>query len=274
MVIAYLIKYLKRILLARPRELEAIKNRIEAKYPTVFNNRTKGSFNKQVLKAFGYKGYRKTVLTMLAKRLDVRSCPYCNAQYTLFLDVRGNQSYPKGIAKFQFDHFFNKSDAPYLSMSLYNLIPSCASCNLAKHQGDLPVELNPYESDIQGMFKFRMEKPYMMWSGARINGSATVRLKATERRYARLLHELDKNINLSSQYGRHWDVAQDVFERAYTYPYYSRTENFSNMLTHLDEQQFKRIWMGTYTDSKDIEKRPLTKFTQDLWEQANEVLGR
>lgn len=271
-VVRYLLIYLKYILLGNPRQLETIKNRLLNRYQAEFASKTKESFNKQVQNAFGYDGYRKTVLTQLAKRLDIKTCPYCNAQYTLFLDVRRNQSYPKGIAKFQFDHFFNKSDSPFLSMSMYNLIPSCASCNLAKHHDDLPVELNPYESDIAAMYKFRLTQPYKMWTGAKMSDSVSVRLKPTDGRYVTLVDALNSSVNLSSQYGRHRDVAQELFERAYTYPYYSRRENFTHMLTTLDEQKFKRIWMGTYTEKEEIEKRPLTKFAQDMWEQANEEL--
>lgn len=273
-VLKYLSIHLKDILLGDPYTLQAVKASLDGKYRTLFALRKKGSFNKKILNAFDYKGYRKNVLTTLAKYLDVKTCPYCNAQYTLFLDVRRNVRYPKGIAKFQFDHFFNKSDAPFLSMSLYNLIPSCASCNLSKHQGDLPVELNPYICDIQCMFKFRLAEPFKMWTGAKINGSTKVKLVPNNPADRTLVDTLNRELYLSKQYGRHWDVAQDVYDRAYTYPYYSASNNFENMLTHLNEDEFKRIWMGTSPEKADIENRPLTKFMQDLWEQANEVLGR
>jgi len=269
----YLLIHLRNILLGRPQKLYDIKERIRNKYPTVFASKKHGSFNKRVLDAFNYVHYRKNTLITLSKYLGIKTCPYCNAQYTLYLDVRQNASYPKGIARFQYDHFFNKSDAPYLSMSLYNLIPSCASCNLAKHQGDLPVELNPYASDVQSMFKFRLKEPYRMWTGAKV-ANAAVRLAPTSIANASLVTELDKGVYLHSQYSRHGDVAQDVFDRAYTFPYYANIDNYSNMLTPMDATRFRQIWLGTYTEKKDIDKRPLTKFAQDLWEQANEVLGR
>ncbi len=177
---AQLIKnHLTSILLANPRYLSRIKNVIITKYPNLFENKKKGSFNKRILKAFSYKAYRSDVLITLAKWLNIKSCPYCNSQYTLFIDKRINGRYPKGVAKFQFDHFFNKSDAPFLSMSLYNLIPSCAACNLAKHSGDMPVELNPYMTDIASLFVFRAKDPIKLWQGNRTADATRIKLVPT-----------------------------------------------------------------------------------------------
>ena len=263
------------ILLADPRNLKRIKNVILAKYPNLFDSKAKGSLNKRILKAFGYKTYRKDVLITLAKWLNVKSCPYCNSQYTLFIDKRVNGQYPKGVAKFQFDHFFNKSDAPFLSMSLYNLIPSCAACNLAKHAGDMLVELNPYVTDIASLFAFRAKDPIRLWQGDRTIDATQIKLVATSRNNSRLVDELNKALFLDKQYGRFADVAQEVFDKAYLYPYYSNLDNFSMLTANkFDEEYFRQLWLGNYIAHGDIEKRPLAKFMQDMWEQACGVIGR
>lgn len=273
-VVRYLKQNLRKIILSNPEELLSIMQYILRHYLGVFDDRNAGSFNKRVLWAFGYDDYRKTNLVRLAKWLDIKTCPYCNSHYTLFLDVKGIKNHPNGLAKFQFDHFLNKGDAPFLSMSLYNLIPSCAVCNSLKSDIDWPIELNPYVSDINSLYEFRVTKPFRLWTGAKLKGNIKIKMAPTEPRYRLVVEKLDKDVCLSKRYGRHADVAQDVFERAYTYPYYSDSQNFSNMLTHLDEEKFKRIWMGASTQKSEIEKQPLTKFKQDLWEQANSELGR
>ena len=263
------------ILLADPRNLGRIKKVIMTKYPNLFENKKKGSFNKRILKAFGYKAYRGDVLITLAKWLNIKSCPYCNSQYTLFIDKRINGQYPKGVAKFQFDHFFNKADAPFLSMSLYNLIPSCASCNLAKHAGDMSVELNPYVTDIASLFAFRAKDPIKLWQGNRTVDATQIKLVPTSRNNAGFVRELNNALFLDKQYGRFADVAQEVYDKVYLYPYYSNLDNFE-MLTdnNFNEEYFRQLWLGNYTAHGDIEKRPFAKFMQDLWEQASGVIGR
>lgn len=273
---AQLIKdHLPVILLASPRDLKRIKTVILTKYPNLFVSKAKGYFNKRILKAFGYKAYRNDVLITLAKWLNIKSCPYCNAQYTLFIDKRARGQYPKGVAKFQFDHFFNKSDAPFLSMSLYNLIPSCASCNLAKHAGDMSMELNPYMTDIASLFDFRVKDPIKLWLGDRTADATQIKLVPTSRNTANLVRELNDTLFLDKQYGRFADVAQKVYDKVYLYPYYSDLDNFK-MLTgnRFDEEYFRQLWLGNYTAHGDIEKQPLAKFMQDMWEQACGVIGR
>ena len=268
-------KHLPLILLAEPECLDRIKKRILRIYPNIFDNKAKGSFQKRILKAFGYKSYRKDVLVMLAKRLNIRCCPYCNAQYTLFIDKRVNGSYPKGVAKFQFDHFYNKSDAPFLSMSLYNLIPACASCNLSKHAGDMSVELNPYVSDIASLFSFRAKDPIRLWQGARRIDAEEIIMVPRSRQVAGLVNELRDKLFLDKVFGRFRDVAQGEFDKVYLYPYYSQPENFE-MLRRMgfDEAIFKRLWFENSLEKEDIEKRPLNKFKQDIREQACGLLGR
>ncbi|MFK4985705.1 hypothetical protein ACI4B7_28170, partial [Klebsiella pneumoniae] len=81
----------------------------------------------------------------LARQLNLKCCPYCNAQYTII----ANSDAGKTIAKFQFDHFFSKDKFPYLSISLYNLIPSCANCNITKSKKPLNLKdhYHPYFLD-------------------------------------------------------------------------------------------------------------------------------
>lgn len=91
--------------------------------------------------------------------LEVRVCPYCNRQYTLVLKAEGeNEKLDKWIRP-QYDHFFPKSLYPYLALSLFNLIPSCAICNQSKGNWDTlrkPV-LYPYAEEFGEVHRFRLE---------------------------------------------------------------------------------------------------------------------
>lgn len=53
----------------------------------------------------------------------IKVCPYCNRDY---INSREDQS------SAQMDHFYSKNYFPFLAISLYNLIPTCATCNRIK----------------------------------------------------------------------------------------------------------------------------------------------
>lgn len=71
------------------------------------------------------KGQMESTTYWLQRQLGVKVCPYCNRMYTttLFGECR---------IRPDFDHFYPKSQYPYLAVSLFNMIPSCSMCNRKK----------------------------------------------------------------------------------------------------------------------------------------------
>ena len=61
-------------------------------------------------------------------KMGVDVCPYCGRQYTFTL---GDGDEVKN-GRPQIDHYIPEAEYPFLSCSLYNFIPSCASCNHQK----------------------------------------------------------------------------------------------------------------------------------------------
>ncbi len=69
--------------------------------------------------------------------LEVRICPYCNHA---FIDYE---------TAFQKDHFFAKSKYPLLTLSFFNLVPSCSYCNTKKSTKEIhDIKLNPYHMNF------------------------------------------------------------------------------------------------------------------------------
>lgn len=254
--------HLKLILKAQPQQLELWANIID-RYRSSLNK----NFLNEIQKAFNYGYFRQNRLVELAKILNVKCCPYCNMHYTLYAEdtvkVAGKI---KSLAKFQFDHFYDKSEYPMLSMSLYNLIPSCAVCNQGKSTTKLSLLFHPYHSDICKQFRFELHDPIGSFCGEKIYDSIIVDLTSKTNKKNEL-SDFEETFHLKALYQRHGDIAQEVFDKAYEYPYYSNSNNFT-WLTNASPKYIKRLWMGTYTDENEIEKRPMTKFIQDLWEQA------
>lgn len=253
---------LKEILLATPEEMETWTYNID-------NRRKKlsGDFLNDIKNALNYDYYRKNMLIDLAKQLNVKCCPYCNMHYTLYAEEKGNKE-PK-LAKFQFDHFYSESQYPMFSMSLYNLIPSCSICNNSKLDKKLTLSYHPYHSDICKQFKFELaiDNPANIFCGQKINDLINVNFIAKDPKKQSELDGFLQTFHLKALYQRHGDIAQEAFDKAYELPYYSNIKNF-NCISSIEPEFIKRLWFGTYLNEKDIEKRPLTKFRQDIREQA------
>ena len=74
----------------------------------------------------------------ISEMLNVQVCPYCNRMYTTTVSSKNGRVRP------QFDHFFAKSIYPILSLSIYNLVPSCSICNTRKGKKEFSIQENMY----------------------------------------------------------------------------------------------------------------------------------
>lgn len=261
-VLSIIIKFLETILLALPHKLQKF-SLLWDKALMIYN--ISDQFKDKLLSTFNYDYHRRKNLIEHAKYLNVKSCPYCNMHYTLYAEKNGGT---EKLAKFQFDHFYPKDSYPILSMSLYNLIPSCNICNHAKStKTTLSLDFHPYHSDISKKFKFRLNNPINLYLGQHKKDIIDIDLVANGLNSQQDVDAFSDAFNLKVLYQRHRDVAQEVFDKAYEYPYYSNPDNFK-WLSNCQPDYIKRLWMGTYISEQDIHKRPMTKFIQDLWEQA------
>lgn len=259
------------ILTADAVELKRRVDDIDNNYQNVFSQVNDGhwsstAFGKALLEAFDYQGYRKNVLVEVARRLNVKTCPYCNMHYTLYANEKKKRSVSK-LIRFQFDHFFDKMRYPMLSMSFYNLIPSCSVCNQGKSSRHLSLTYHPYASEIGNQFHFELTDPLGPYTSARVNDEVEISLVPEVGVNQQDFEEYTKTFHLKTLYSRHGDVVQEVFDKAYEDPYYLNSGNF-NFLSDRATDYLKLLWLGNYTKQEEIEKRPLAKFMQDMWRQA------
>ena len=228
--------------------------------------RRKQTFAKGLLHAMGYENYRESKLVELSRMLNIKVCPYCNHNFTLYIDILGKTNM-KGL--FQFDHFYDKSDYPYLSMSLYNLIPSCSYCNHQKRTTQLDIRYNPYFKAISEEFHFKVVDSFQLRSGKK--GADKIDIKIERNARGQGVDERQNDLHLEEQYGRHRDIVQEIYDKVYNETYYR------NMLTCIPDEDREKLlnqWLGIPLDKNDIDKRPLTKFCQDVLKQARMEYGR
>jgi len=269
-------KFLPSLLLLSPQRMQCYTTLINDNFKNIFvdsNNKKSTPFGKQILDAFNYTQYRETVLVQLAKKLNVKTCTYCNMSYTLYAEETRTDNRKKKIvkqfARFQFDHFYDKKTFPMLSMSVYNLIPSCPSCNQGKSTNPLSARFHPYVNDIHSFFSFEVSNPIPEFEGKNVPDHVDVKMHWNNSIPQNERKQYEDRFHLSAMYSRHGDVVRETFDQAYAYPYYSSPDNFP-FLRNMDEKYRERVFFGNYMTPEDIDKRPLAKFKQDIRKQAED----
>ena len=278
-LLKHLIEYLPDIILMSPLRMRYYTMVISKRFKSILVDSThrkeeSSEFGKQILDAFNYAKYRESFLVKLAKKLNIKTCTYCNMNYTLYAEesrkgVRKNIIVKK-FARLQFDHFYDKMTFPMLSMSVYNLIPCCPSCNQGKHTNPLSHVFHPYANDIHSLFSFEVSYPIPEYVGEDVPDHVDVKLNWDDSISANDRKQYEDRFHLCAMYSRHGDVVKETFDQAYAYPYYSNPHNFP-FLINMDEKYRERFIFGNYMRSEDIDKRPLAKFKQDLRNQAEGI---
>ena len=163
--LCYLYKNLKDLLSGNLSKLVKLIDEIEgnSSYQNVLfkSDKKRSNFSLKALnKLLDFDAFRNRISggVWLAKRLNIKACPYCNSQFTLLVG-RKDKKYDKG---FHFDHYFPRSKYPYLAISLYNLIPSCASCNQKKSDKDVDLQkvFHPYYKNLHHASEFTVDYPF------------------------------------------------------------------------------------------------------------------
>lgn len=274
-IVSDLIDKFKHVILGTPSDLNVIINNFynnnwyQEIYDSADNELT--LFGKVLLDIFGYSNRFRGVKSKgiwLAKMLNIKSCPYCNAQYTLYV----NDSSSEELLKFQYDHFFPKSVFPYLSISLYNLIPSCASCNIKKSDKLLKLDehYHPYHLELSNIAQFKLKydpDPLKLTIKTLHKQKYEVEFIPKFNDPNNIVENHNKLFQINGVYSRHEDIFQELLITAIIY-------NNSLIESHLEieklfpnKELYLRYLIGNYPNQEDILNRPLAKFTQDIAKQ-------
>lgn len=199
---------------------------------------------------------------------NLKTCPYCNMGYILISER--NKKKENGLRP-EIDHFFPKSEYPYLAMSFYNLIPSCKVCNHTKGNKDTYKDelLSPYEID-ESTFKMTYRPKNMNF------------LQVEKRKYNTNNFEIeikDKNnkkddedkkdsndyFKLDKLYAQHKDVVLELLVKRTIYSKSYIAELKKNF--HLTDDEIYRFLFCNYKDGEEFSKRPLSKLIKDITDE-------
>ncbi len=255
-------KHGRPILVAKKREAYA-RDEIKKEIKTIFDyDFSNYSFTKKDKGAVAYRH---------AKRLDINTCPYCNGNFTFTIKNKRMKSRP------QFDHFLNKDRYPYLALSFYNLIPSCALCNSGALKGKKPfsiyTHLHPFVDNIEGLYEFRTNIDSVDFLVK--NDDFTLKLqlckgiaKNTGKRAAASIGVF----GLQDRYKFHKDIAGDVIKKSHIYNQTAIENLFTafkigNDFIFKSPSEVKELVMGNYLHPDNFHKRILSKLTKDIAEE-------
>ena len=258
-------KEVEKLLLADQKELR--------NYISMFG-RYSGSTDKSdylLNSVFKYKNFaNRRIAYHISSKRNVTVCPYCNRQY-VFTVIPS-----KGRVRPQFDHYFPKKDYPYLALSLYNMIPSCSICNMAKSSLDTrnyPI-LYPFDEEMgySAKFEFRIkEKGNFVQVLQGLSDQFEIHLDSTQAAKAAEIQCQMEELHLDALYNEHTDYVKDIIRSKYV--------NTSNRIREIQRSfpklfhscdEVKNMLYMTDLRKEYWGKRPLSKLTHDIDKQLED----
>jgi hypothetical protein len=223
-------------------------------------------FGKKVEACYQYASFRtSSKASWLSDRLQIRACLYCNSQYAL---STGKEGLKKRLL-FQFDHFYNKSRYPYLSLTLGNLVPSCSTCNIAKSKTAFNslTHIHPFQEDMNTAFKFRVKEENVL---KYILEKRDLALLKPETIFTDVRFSAHQNaFHLNDIYEKHVDVVEELILKALYYNDARRDELKKEYAELFPEHTINRLITGNYVLDSELNQRPLSKLTKDIAQQLH-----
>lgn len=223
----------------------------------------KSPIKNAIIIALGYKSLRSSFYPRYFKKIGIKSCVYCNSQLTISA-VKSKNFYS---AKFDVDHYHSKDEYPFLSICLFNLYPSCSSCNRTKGTQSIEFELYTANSlkTKKSQYKFKLNS-YSKSKYLTTKDSSDIDFTFNEPAYSNpLTKKLNDVFHIESIYETQIDLIEELIIKSQIYNksyLKSLKSNFSKL--SLNPELFKRTLIGNYTEDKDIHKRPMSKLVMDI----------
>jgi len=239
---------LQEILLATPDKLLEVAKKYER-----YNDKFQNKYNNFTSKKEEYDAYD------LATKLQVNVCPYCNINPTYTVITKKG----KKLTRPEFDHFYDKATYPVLSLSFYNLIPSCHTCNATLKGTEKfsdTTHLNPYSESFDNVAKFHLHiKDSTFYH--KVEGF-DIELDTQDERAKNNI----KSFELKELYKNHKGIVLDLIQKQSIY----NESYMDELLTQYEGTLFKnredlqRLVSRGYISDEEIGKRPLSKLIKDI----------
>lgn len=225
------------------------------------------SFANRLVKAMHYDDIRKEIVPPIYRELQLKTCVYCNANYTI------SDCYSEGY--FDLDHWKPKSLYPFLCISFFNLQPSCPCCNRRKSYSDDHFFGLWDDTGLTGIdvLKFHLKESslvnYLVFLDCNLLRVNLVEADPFNSNHQEIRKDTEKHLHIESKYAEHNDYTEEIIWKSKIYN--------ASMIQSLRDSQFstliptqaalERFILGTYSNPDDIHKRPLTRLSIDVANQ-------
>ncbi|MGX7668926.1 hypothetical protein [Flavobacterium pedocola] len=235
-----------------------------------------GNLNKRIYNHFfDYNKYYSIINHKIGKTLDLKCCPYCNRNYITYIPDKN-----KRFIGPTYDHFFSKNRYEFLTLSFYNLIPSCYICNSnLKLNIDFKLEthIHPYLGgfDNEITFDFELSTKSKISFIPKLIAHQSISKQKKERVFGTNLIKNSGSINvfkLEEIYESHGDSIKEIYKKFdKASPHY--IGSISKIIDKLktSEEEFYRFYFRNYYRTKDFNKRPLAKLDRDIYNKLKTI---
>lgn len=189
------------------------------------------------------------------------SCTYCNRQYTQTIIRNGGTNNDNRIARPQFDHWFSKELFPLMSLSFFNLIPSCSICN-SSAKGSAIFRFNTH---IHPYLQTKPNPDFNFSYKAKANGKWEIEIENTvDLREKNMIDDF----HLGEVYKYHSELElKDILDFSY-----ANNETYLNTLLNQvmvkfpqkSKEDIYRMFFGTELKEDKFLDRPMSKLKFDI----------
>lgn len=209
----------------------------------------------------------------ILREIKVPVCPYCNRQYITIYPTK-SKSKRKDHPDIEettadLDHFYIKSQYPYLALSLYNFIPSCQICN-SRFKGTtdfyLYPHVYPYKTGFGDDAKFSTKLDAIL-SGDKDSSDGVIELQVRSGEEA--IKNSISTFMLERVYQSHTDYVQEIKRKSEAYNEEmigDLKKQYGDLLG--DKRSIMDFLYGQYLDQSQFYLRPLSKLTRDILEEC------
>lgn len=222
-----------------------------------------------LLAVFDYNLVKGNIAYEIAKMKDVNTCTYCNRQYTFTIGRENSGGKTVSKTKPQFDHWFAHMQYPLLSLSFYNLIPSCGVCNSSvkgSSHYSLKTHVHPYlTTSADPAFKFI---PALVYDDKTQDVRWSVLMKCKPHSKE---HRTIQDLSLDIIYDRHGELeVKDIMDFAHKNNTTYLRELFNKLCLDFDgaysQAEVYRMLFGVEYDIDKTLNRPFSKLKRDILE--------
>jgi hypothetical protein len=270
-----LIAKLDKIVVANPGQLTAFKRYFPILPKKRFKKRQNGripkQLNEKIVDALGYTGLRGEFFPEYFNDIGIKACVYCNSSLTVAIEsISGDWK-----AKFQADHYISKGKYPCFSISLFNLYPVCASCNNAKLEKSIQFEL--YTDDVSQTMHSKFQFKLALGVVSKFINSRNLSDIVLEYSEPPLTKRGTKSFrevfDIQGIYDTQKDLVEELILKSRIY-----NTSYKNSLISAFPQLYSsksisnRLLIGNYAEPRNMHKRPMAKFVQDISRQLKLVV--